>query len=314
MYKIILPFALLFCLLFINSCRYDDTVSQQDKTYKLLSWIEVYKYDNDSRTNQMNLEYTGNNITKFSFNSNNSNVTDINISYDNDKIKSCNYTQLQNGTVVNYELIFNYENAKLVELFNKSNGNVLSKTIYKYSNNNLSEVIKTDFNSNLVTDSTYCNEFIDGRPGNISFYRRANVGAGVFKLKLMEVEKFIYSNGNLIEKYENWNGTTDLYLALKKEYNLKEKSLFSFFREPYLIMNSKYPYIPNNIDKNLELKNDYYTTRCNGFNYNQGVIYSSNPITYTYNSKKLIEKLTSPEIPFCGQSGNSTTEVTFTWE
>ena len=46
MYKLILSFAFIFAVLFINSCKEDDTVSPDGDTSKLLSYELTYNNEN----------------------------------------------------------------------------------------------------------------------------------------------------------------------------------------------------------------------------------------------------------------------------
>ena len=309
MKKIILSFALFFALLFINSCKEDDTVSPDSNSPKMKSWTEVSTRGSNTDTNTLSFEYKDNNISKVSIKE--AEVSgEVYFTYESGKIKSHTSTIFQDGKSVTNLTEFKYSNNLLKEVISYTNGQKSSKTIYNYSGNKLIEVIRSSYDGILTIDSTYCTDFVEGRPGLVESFRSYDLNP----LRLMDAEKFIYKNGNLIEKYEKWSENENFHLALKKNYDLTKKSLFNYFKEVLLLMNSKYPYIPNNIDVNLETKNDYYTNYCNSVKYEDGVLYSSNPINYTYNSKGLVEKLTSDEILYCDQNNATKMKVSFVWE
>ena len=60
-------------------------------------------------------------------------------------------------------------------------------------------MIRCSYIDNLTLDSSYCTNFDDGRPGLVEYFVRNQSET----LGLYVAEKFVYKNGNLIEKYEN---------------------------------------------------------------------------------------------------------------
>lgn len=309
MKKIILSLAFLFAVLIINSCSEDDTVSPDANTPKIKSFTEVYTSNDEVRTNKITIEYKDNYMSKLSFVEGGENG-DVYFTYENGKIKNFKSSRIEKGTTIINETIFTYSNNLLTEAISYQNSQVLSKTKYSYSGSNLIEVIRSNYDGILTVDSTYCNEFINGRPGFIERFRRYQLNS----LQFTEAEKFVYQNGNLVEIFEKWSENENFHLSLKKEFDLTKKSLFSYIQDFILIANNKYPYFPNHMDANLETKRDQYNIYCDGMSYKESVIYSSNPITYSYNSNGLINKLTSGEIPYCGQRNISTSEVSFIWD
>lgn len=309
MKKIFISLAFLFTLFVINSCTEDPLIYLPE--YNALLTKVVIKNTNfeGTDTSTLNFEYkddllVGANIIDKNF------TTSIKYNYNDGLITNVKLENLQDGKFNNTNLSYEYQNGKLLQIIGEEGSRRIYQADYKYNGNMLSEVISRKFDGNLVVDSTFSSDFINGRPGLFKKYIKSNFE----QLKLIRNQKFVYQNGNLIEQY-SWNSEKNRWeIEIKRYFDNSKREAFYEIKEFWLTIQSIYPYIPNNYNNNLFTKEEFFNSSCDSINTGEQVLYELTNYTNKYNMKGLLEEINSQDVVFCGQRNIYTSVYNLTWE
>lgn len=309
MNKVILSFALLFAVFFINSCKEDDTVSPDSSKPKLVKFIEQHTNFEGTIERVINISYNDNKISKVFMSEPGLDIT-TEYQYNTDNILSIKVDILNEGKRTKTDLSFEYQMGNLTKVTALENGQIVYIADYFYSGNNLSEIIAKRLDGFIVVDSSYCSNFIDGRPGLFKRFYRNNLEP----LKIYFNQKLVYQNGNMTERY-NWNEEKSRWdIEMKRTFDRSKEAAFSSIKDFFLTIDNRYPFIPNNYDKNLFTKTEMFNLSCDGIINNEPVLYESTTYTTKYNTLGLLEEITSQDEAFCGSRNLFTSVYKLTWE
>lgn len=310
MYKLILSFAFLFSVLFINSCKEDDTVSPDSNTSgipRIKSIVE--KVANDLRT--FNFTYKDNLPNTITFNYNNDNNSIFNYKYNSNKdieklTVNIKFNGQNNESIVN----FYYNNNNIDYSQSIFNGELIFKTHYIYSGNNLTEISASSYEEGKVSETTSHLEFENGRPTIIKIYSVKNNG----EMELKKQKKLVYQNGNLVEEYELNQENSQWIISKKYYYDLKKDNAYLSLVNFISPFSNVEVYNKFDFDKNLLIKEEFYEKECKGVKYDTPIITEVIDYTNTYNSNNLLEKVKSLTTANCDQRNIFNSEMTYTWE
>jgi len=309
MKKIILSLAFLFAVLIINSCSEGDTVSPDAFNHKLVKMVGKHTNYEGTITRNYNFEYNDNyiivaNVVEKDF------TLSANYTYNEGLISNVKVESIGEGKISITNLSYQYQNGKLIKIIGVEGGNIIYQADYKYNGNSLSEIIGIKFNGDLKTDSTFSSDFIGGRPGLFKRFRFYDKE----QFRLIQNLKFVYQNGNMVEQY-TWNNEKNKWdIELKRTFDNNKRAAFYEIKEFFLTIQTIYPYIQNNYDKNLFIKDEYFNNYCDGVTNDEPILKELTNYTSKYNIVGLMEELTSQDVVFCGQRNILSSVFNLTWE
>lgn len=285
----LLCLTIIFSLITI-SCT-EDSTNVLPETTLLKGFTQINGRDSDSLI--LDFEYDNNKLISTKLFNNRDGESRFIFTYNSNGIDNVIVNQLKDNSQT--KLQFEYSGNSISMITGTEKGKVSYMANYSYQNGKLFSVNSLRYEDNKVVDSTYCNDFINNRPGIIEyFYFDENFK----KLKLSRKEKLVYQNGNMIEKYELNQENNKWQLREKRTFN-NEIVLFASIQD-FVLLFDNVPYIPGNIDKNNFLTYESYYNYCNSQTFDEAQLTSKDTYIYKKDNNGKINSIEMVNEEYCG--------------
>jgi len=293
--KLLFSIAILFSF-FTIGCT-DNTTDPTPEPILLKGFTQNYDGNKDSLS--FDFEYTGNKLTKATSYEDKDDANELIFVYNSNGIDNVTVYESEDNSII--KLQFEYNGNNLSKIIATENGIVISSANYIYLNGKLTSVSTVKYEDNKVSDSICSFDFTTNRPGIIETYYFDDDSK---KLRLTLKEKFIYQNGNLLEKYELNKENNKWQLREKRTFN-NEKTIFSNIVDFILLVNDE-PYIPGNIDKNDFLTYESYYNYCNDETFEEAQLFSKDVYSYKRDNNSKITSIDIINEEYCGSTSYNT--------
>lgn len=294
--KLLVSVSIIFSF-FTFGCADNTTDPVIDPPETLL--LKGFTQYNEGSENSLifDFEYSDNKLKKvLSSNNNISGVSETIFTYNSNGIDNVTISVPFDKSIT--KLQFEYNGNNLSKITETENGILMNSTYYNYTNGKLSSVSRARYNRETVDDSVYYYDFTNGRPSFREYFNNfVNTEKG---LQLFQKEKFVYQNGNMIEKYELDIEKNKWQLREKRTFN-NEKIAFASIVDFVLLLDVA-PYIPGNIDKNDFLTYESYYNYCNDQSYEEAQLSSKDTYIYKRESNGRIKTIEMINEEYCGGS------------
>jgi len=257
------------------------------------------KYDGNRDSFSSFFEYTGNKLTKATSYEDKDDANEFIFVYNSNGIDNVTVYESEDNSII--KLQFEYNGNNLSKIIATENGIVISSANYIYLNGKLTSVSTVRYEDNKVSDSICSFDFTTNRPGIIETYYFDDDSK---KLRLTLKEKFIYQNGNLLEKYELNKENNKWQLREKRTFN-NEKIVFASIVDFILLLNDE-PYIPGNVDKNDFLNYESYYNYRNDETFEEAQLFSKDVYIYKRDNNSKITSIDIINEEYCGSTSYNT--------